>query len=51
MGLSKDQQKQCFEQCALCCGDDGSDDEFSNVDADLEIEDVQPQRQRQQLGY
>jgi hypothetical protein len=47
MGLTKDQQKQCFEQCALCGG--GSEEEdFSDVDADLEIEDVEPRRMQQQ---
>lgn len=47
MGLTKDQQKQCFEQCALC-GGGGDEDDFSDVDPELEIEDVEPRRMQQQ---
>lgn len=46
MGLTKDQQKQCFEQCSLCAGGD-SEEEWSDEDADLKIEDVELRRVQQ----
>lgn len=43
MGLSKDQQRECFEQCALCGGSD-SEEGFSDEDPTLEVE---PRQMRQ----